>query len=84
MTSFDLINAKGEVVRIDVDNVMGRVERLRREREEAEVKAKASALAELQSSAKILMRRGLGDLIDVVDEIVTEPTTPTSHGRGSR
>lgn len=83
MTSFECTDARGRLLGIKVATVEAHVERERKRRADAEVrntKAKAAALAE---NAQRMMGKGLGDLIDVVDEIATsEPTqAPAPHGR---
>lgn len=77
--TFECTDANGRLLGIKVATVEAHIERERKRRAAAEVKAKANALAQ---NARVMMGRGLGDLIDQIDEIAqAEPVPQAPRGR---
>lgn len=79
--SFTCRQADGREIRVRVSTVQAFIERERKKRAQGEAKAKAAALGE---HAKKIMSKGLGDLINQVDEIAQGEPTPTPSKVRSR
>jgi hypothetical protein len=81
-TSFDYKEEDGRLLRISVANVEEHLERERKRRATAELKVTKAKVAALGEESKKLMSRGLGDLVDVVDEIATAEPVPQAQTKG--